>query len=172
MSCNPQTPIGDRIYDSDWVAFASIDTTNALGTGEPVKDEVLTLTSVMDGTEQAGYIQQIQVRETASSSANIKKPDLIVLLYTDSAPTTPTLNTVYNGSTTNLIGTFTVAEADYKRVSDTVWQATITPAYAFRTGTAATASNLYAVVLSNESTPVTFAASAGIALRVWTKPGA
>jgi len=172
MACNPITPTGDRLYDSGWVAFDSVDTTNALGVGEPVKDAVLTLTSVMTSTEEAGYIAQIELRETAASSSDIKKPDLIVLLYTDQAPTTPVTNTVYNGSTTDLIGAFYIAEADYKRVSNTVWQAAITPNFAFRTGTEASASNIYAVVLSNEGTPVTFAASAGIALRVWTKLGA
>jgi hypothetical protein len=169
MACDPLTPTGARIYDSGWVDFSSLDTTNALGVGEPVAAEVLTLSGVMTTTEQGGTIDQVQVRLSTSSA---QKPDLLVMLYTDAAPTTPVANTVYNGSLTNWIATIPIAEADYDRVADTAFVATVNPSYTFRTGTTANASNLYAVVLSNEGTPVTLATSATGSVRVWTKPGA
>lgn len=175
MSCLPQTPIAKRYLDTGWVNFVTpIDTTNALGVGEPTHAEVLVVPGVATTTNEPGRIVQIQLEETAGSSANIKKADLLVLLWTraTSAPTTPTLNTVYNPSTTNYIGAFKIAEADYTRWSDTVWQATIKPDHVFTSGTDATAKDFHAVVLSNESSAITYSASAAFRLRIVTEPAA
>lgn len=174
MSCIPQTPVATRYLDSGWVTpVTPIDTTNALGVGEPLYAEVITVPGVAMTTNEAGKIRQIQIEETASSSANIKKADLLVLVWTraTSAPTTPTLNTVYNPSTTNYIGSFKISEADYVRWSDTVWTATIYPERIFKSGTDAVASDFHCVLVSNESTPVTYAGSASMRVRIVTEPG-
>lgn len=174
MSCIPQTPIASRYLDSGWTSFVTaIDTTNALGVGEPTHAEVLVVPGMATTTQEPGRIVQIQIEETAGSSANIKKADLLVLLWTraTSAPTTPTLNTVYNPSTTNYIGAFKIAEADYVRWSDTVWQATIKPSHIFTSGSDAVASDFHCVILSNESSAITYAASAALRVRIVTEPG-
>lgn len=174
MSCLPQTPIAKRYLNSGWTSFVTpMDTTNALGVGEPTHAEVLVVPGVSTTTNEPGRIVQIQIEETAGAAADIKKADLLVLLWTraSSAPTTPTLNTVYNPSTTNYIGAFKVAEADYVRWSDTVYQATIKPDHVFVSGTDAVASDFHCVIVSNEST-VTFAASAALRVRIVTEPAA
>lgn len=175
MSCLPQTPIAKRYLDSGWTSFVTaMDTTNALGVGEPTHAEVLVVPGLATTTNEPGRIVQIQIEETAGAAADIKKPDLLVLLWTraTSAPTTPTLNTVYNPSTTNYIGAFKIAEADYTRWSNTVWQATVKPDHVYTSGSDAVAKDFHAVVLSNESTPVTFAASASLRVRIVTEPAA
>jgi hypothetical protein len=130
---------------------------------------VVTLSGVAQTTQQHAIIRQLEFEETASSSANIKKCPLIVLLYNSTAPTTPTSGAVYNGSTTNLLGVFTIADSDYRRVSDTVWIAGIKPDKYVRTGTLSTSSTFFAVVLSNSATSVTYAADAAARLRLFTE---
>jgi hypothetical protein len=110
-------------------------------------------------------LRQIEIEETASSSANIKKPKLLVYLYTDTAPTAPAVNAVYNASTTNLLcSPIIIDTGNYTRVSDTVWNAAVNANRYVRTGTSATATNIYVVAIVNEA--VTFAASAGIRVKL------
>jgi hypothetical protein len=175
MSCIPQTPIAHRYLDSGWITPTTAqDTTNALGMGEPLFAEVLILPNVATTTNESGRIQQIQIEEIAATAADIKKPDLLVLVWTraTSAPAAPTANTVYNPSTTNYIGSFKIAESDYVRWSNTVWTATINPARIFKSGADAVATDFHVVILSNESTPVTFVAGAGMRIRIATEPAA
>lgn len=176
MSCLPNTPVASNILtatnstDHGWQSVGTVITT-ALSQYYPVSASVVTLSGLAQTTEQHMIIRQIEFEETASSSANIKKCPLVVLLYNTSAPTTPTSGAVYNGATTNLLGVFTIADSDYKRLSDTVWIATINPNKYVRTGTTSTSSSFYAVILSNSGTSVTFAASAAARIRVFSEAG-
>jgi hypothetical protein len=110
---------------------------------------------------------QLQIEETASSAANIRKTALQVYLYTGAAPATPTAGAVYNGSPTNLLAIVEIAAGDYKRLSDTVWLATVAPNIYVRTGSTASSTNVYAVVLANEGK--TYAASASLRARLFTE---
>lgn len=168
MSCLPNTPISSNITTAPsangWVAFDSV-TTAALLQYYGVAAQVLTFSSVASTTNQHLVLRQLEIEETASSSANIKKSKLIVYLYTDSAPTAPATNAVYNASTTNLMcAPIAVDTADYARVSDTVWTATENVNRYVRTGTSATATNIYVVVIADQS--VTYAASAGLRVKL------
>jgi hypothetical protein len=168
MSCLPNTPISSNITTAPsangWVAFDSV-TTAALLQYYGVAAQVLTFSSVASTTNQHLVLRQLEIEETASSSANIKKSKLIVYLYTDSAPTAPATNAVYNASTTNLMcAPIAVDTADYARVSDTVWTATENVNRYLRTGTSATATNIYVVVIADQS--VTYAASAGLRVKL------
>jgi hypothetical protein len=174
MSCLPNTPVAANVLsatnstDHGWQSVGTVITT-ALSQYYPVAAAVVTLSGVAQTTQQHAIIRQIEFEETASSSANIKKCPLIVLLYNSTAPTTPTSGAVYNGSTTNLLGVFTIADSDYRRVSDTVWIAGIKPDKYVRTGTLSTSSTFFAVVLSNSATSVTYAADAAARLRLFTE---
>lgn len=168
MSCLPQTPIASTITTAPsaagWVAFDTIPTT-ALVQYYGASAQVLTFASVASTTNQHLVLRQLEIEETATSSANIKKAKLLVLLYTDSAPTTPSTTAVYNASTTNLMcAPIAIDSADYARVSDTVWTATKNANRYLRTGTASTATNIYVVVLADQS--VQYAASAAIRVRL------
>jgi hypothetical protein len=168
MSCLPNTPISSNITTAPsangWVAFDSV-TTAALLQYYGVAAQVLTFSSVASTTNQHLVLRQLEIEETASSTANIKKSKLLVYLYTDSAPTAPATNAVYNASTTNLMcAPIAVDTADYARVSDTVWTATENVNRYVRTGTSATATNIYVVVIADQS--VTYAASAGLRVKL------
>lgn len=168
MSCLPQTPIANKITttpaNDGWVGFSSIAST-ALSQYYGIAAEVLTFPAMAQTTNQHLDLLQIEIEETATSSANIKKAALRVYLYTDAAPTAPATNAVYNGSTTDLMcGPIAIATGDYARVSDTVWTATVKPNRIIRTGTTSTATNIYVVVLADGA--VTFAASAAIRVKL------
>ncbi|CAB4141413.1 hypothetical protein UFOVP418_10 [uncultured Caudovirales phage] len=168
MSCLPNTPTASNITTAaaanGWVAYDDIST-SALLQYYGFKAQVLTFAGVAATTNQHLVLRQLEIEETASSSANIKKPKLLVYLYTDAAPTAPATNAVYNASTTNLLcGPIVVDTADYVRVSNTVWTATENVNRYIRTGTTATATNIYVVAVVNEA--VTFAASAGIRVKL------
>lgn len=168
MSCLPNTPIASNITTAPaangWVAYDDIST-SALSQYYGFKAQVLTFSAVAATTNQHLVLRQIEIEETASSSANIKKPKLLVYLYTDAAPTAPATNAVYNASTSNLMcGPIAIDTANYTRVSDTVWNAAVNPARYIRTGTTASASNIYVVAIVNEA--VTFSASAGIRVKL------
>lgn len=174
MSCIPSTPVVDNILTDPTTdyGFQSLGTgivTSALSQYYPLAESVVVLYSQAQTTRQHGILRQLQFEETASSSANVKKAPLQVLIYTGTAPTTPTAGAVYNGSTTNLLAVVEIAAADYKRVSDTVWIATVKPDLYYRTTGASGAANIYAVVLSNSGTTVTYAASATARLRAFTE---
>jgi hypothetical protein len=168
MSCLPQTPTAQTITTapsaSGWVAFDAVST-SALLQYYGFQAQVLTFPSVASTTNQHLTLRQIEIEETASSSANIKKAKMLVYVYTDTAPTAPATNAVYNASTVNLMcAPIAVDTANYARVSDTVWTATVNPNRYLRTGTTATATNIYVVVVLDQS--VTYAASSGIRARL------
>lgn len=168
MSCLPNTPIASNVTTAPsaagWVAFDGVATT-ALTQYYGVYAQVLTFPAVAATTNQHLVLRQLEVEETASSSANIKKSKLLVYLYTDAAPTTPSTSAVYNASTTNLMcAPIAVDTANYTRVSDTVWSATVNANRYLRTGTTATATNIYVVVIADQS--VQYAASAGLRVRL------
>lgn len=168
MSCLPNTPIASNVITAPsaagWVAFDGVATT-ALTQYYGVYAQVLTFAAVAATTNQHLVLRQLEIEETASSSANIKKSKLLVYLYTDAAPTTPSTSAVYNASTTNLMcAPIAVDTANYTRVSDTVWSATVNANRYLRTGTAATATNIYVVVIADQS--VQYAASAALRVRL------
>lgn len=173
MSCLPNTPIASNITTAaaanGWVAFDDVST-SALLQYYGFKAQVLTFAGIASTTNQHLCLRQIEVEETATSSANIKKPKLLLYLYTDSAPTAPATNAVYNASTTNLMcAPIAIDTSNYVRVSGeaattNVWTATVNPNRYIRTGTTATATNIYLVAIVDQS--VTFAASAGIRVKL------
>jgi hypothetical protein len=130
----------------------------------------------VQGTDQPFEIVQVRVRE-AATAGNDQKKGLLLYFYTDAAPTTPTLAAVYDASNTNRVGQIVVAAADYTRVrstADELWEATVLPGRDTDvgtlwgvSGTTATATNLYCVVLANEA--VTYAASTNITVEVTTR---
>ena len=174
MSCLPQTPTGndDRSTPENggWVSITAVAVSpTALSKHYGIAAETLRFLSVADGTNQHVEILQIEIEETASSSANIKKNPLVIYLYDDAgaAPTSPSVSAVYNGSTTNLLATYEIVAADYYRVSDTVWRARVTPTLHVRTGTTATSGNMYMVILTDAA--VTYAAATAIRARITTR---
>lgn len=178
MGCLPTTPIANNIVTTPaaagWVAFSTIST-SALSQYFGVSAEVLTFTTLGDTTNQHQILRQIEVQETATSSANLKKAKLLVYLYTDAAPTAPSTSAVYNASTTNLMcGPIAIDTSNYVRVSGetattNVWTATVNPNRYIRTGTTATAQNIYVVVIADQA--VTYAASAELRVRLTLENG-
>lgn len=175
MSCLPTTPTTNNVLTDivasntdGWLTIPAVST-SALLQYYSVQSTptVLTFNGVFQTTFQHGRILQLQIEETASSSANIKKTALQVYLYTGSAPAAPTAAAVYNGSPTNLIGIVEIVAGDYKRVSDTVHVANVKPEIWVRTGSTASSVNVYAVVLANEGK--TYAASAALRARLFTE---
>jgi len=176
MSCLPNTPIAPNLLsatnstDLGWIDLTSVST-SALSQYYPLSGTVMTFEGTASTTNQHMIIRQVEVEETASSSANIQKCPLHVYFYTNSTPGTPTLGAVYNGSTTNLVAVVPLADTDYVRVSDTKWVARVNPARYYRTGTGSTAGFLYAVVISNNATSTTYAAGVGMRVKVITEAG-
>lgn len=175
MSCLPTTPIAfNHLSDTasantdGWVSVPTIST-SALLQYYPIQStpSVITFSGVFQTTYQHGKVLQLQFEETASSSANIKKTALQVYLYSGASPTVPTAGAVYNGATTSLLGIVEIATGDYKRLSDTVWIATVTPTLFVRTSSSNLSTNVYAVVLANEAK--TYAASASARMRLMTE---
>lgn len=169
MSCNPAVLTSDNRRASLFQSVTGLDTTNSLTTGEAVNNAVLTFSTLVDGANQNFDLSQITVRETAATSSDVKKPDLAIVWYHGTPPTTPTPNAVYGtpvGST--YLCTTYIAEADYKRVSETVWEASITPARRLVTQTTGATTEIYAVVLSMESGGVTFASGAALSVQAIT----
>lgn len=170
MSCIPNTPIAKDWRDSGWQSYASVSTT-APATWYPVDIDVLEFENMAESADQSGLIKQLVVRETASSAANKKLNDLSIYIYNQTAPTAPTVGSVYNPNTSNLVGVVQIVAADYERISDTVSEARVNPELHFTTGTGNTSINFYGVALFSNATPTAYAASAGIAIRMFTELG-
>lgn len=170
MSCIPNTPIAKDWRDSGWQSYASVSTTTP-AQWYPVDIDVLEFENMAESAEQGGLISQLVVRETASSAANKKLNDLSIYIYNQTAPTAPTVGSVYNPNTSNLVGVVQVVGSDYKRISDTVSEARVSPDLHFTTGTGNTAINFYAVALFSNATPTAYAADAGVSLRIFTELG-
>lgn len=176
MSCIPSTPVVSSLLTTpaNTLGWADVGTgliTSALSQYYPLIAGSVTMANLATTTSQHVILRQLEFEETATSSANIKKCPLLVLIYSGLAPTAPVSGQVYNASTTDLVGVVEIAAANYKRVSDTVWLATVNPDLYLRTTTSALASTLNYVILSNSATTVTFAASATGRLRAITEQG-
>lgn len=176
MSCLPNTPIAPNLLsatnstDLGWIDLTSIST-SALSQYYPLSTAVITFEGTAQTSQQHMILQQVEVEETASNSDNIKKNPLLVYLYSNTAPGAPNAGEVYNASTSNLIAVVPIAATDYVRVSSTVWVARVNPNRYYRTAIGSTAGNLYSVVLSNNANSVTYAANAGIRVKVITQAG-
>lgn len=176
MSCLPNTPVAYNVLSATnsnsmgWVEVPSI-ITSALSQYYPITTSIMTFDGVAQTSNQHILLQQIQFEETAATKDDIKKVPLLVALYNQTSPTAPTSGAVYNPSTANLLAVVSIAEADYIRVSDTVHVATAKPGLYLRTGTLSTAPTVYAVVLSNKATSVTYAGSASGRMRIFTQMG-
>lgn len=172
MSCLPMTPEGHYITKASGT-FSAVST-SALVQYYPIKDSVITLSNIAQGTNQPVEILSVRVRETATAG-NQKLKGLILYFYTDAAPTTPTLAAVYDAPTSNHVATCIVGSGDYtlrlRSGADEVWDAIVQPSRDadvctpfFVTGTTATATNLYCVALANEA--VTYVGTTDITVEV------
>lgn len=174
MACLPNTPIAYNLLsatnsiDIGWIDLTAV-TNNALSQYYPLSTAVMSFDGLAQTTNQHVIVKQIEIEETASSSANIKKCPLLFYLFNNTSPGSPTLGAVYNPTTTNLMGSFEIAAADYVRVSDTVWVAKVSPNRIIRTVVNSNASNFYGVLISNNGTTTTYAASAAIRVKVITE---
>ena len=166
MACLPLTGTSEYIYDSGWVGNAVAINTTALTVGMAPYGGVFTFGSVISQTEQNVQVVQIAIRETAAATA--KKADLRCLLYTTAAPT-PTGGAVYQGPVTNLLGSVEFTTANYKRIADLIWEATIQPSTYITS--AASLSNVTTIygVLTDDTSGVTFAGSDAHEMRIWVK---
>lgn len=176
MSCIPSTPVvpsllSDSTTDYGWQPLGAGLITTALSRYYPLFAGVVVSANLMQTTRQHGIVRQFEFEETAATKDDIKKTPLIVLLYSGQAPTTPVSGQVYNGSTTNLIGSIQITANDYKRISDTVWIATVNPDLYIRTINQSSASLINCVVLSDSSSSVTYAADAAGRIRITTQMG-
>ena len=124
-----------------------------------------------ESTAQSGVIRQLVVREVAAAAADKKLNDLSVYIWNQTAPTAPTIGSVYNPNTSNLVGVVQITAADYERISDTVSEARVDPDIHFTTGTGNTAINFHAVALYSNATPTAYTASAQIQVRMFTELG-
>ncbi|HBB25471.1 MAG TPA: hypothetical protein DCZ59_04330 [Bacteroidetes bacterium] len=177
MSCIPATPVVPSLLSTQatqgWSSLGTGLITTALSQYFPILAGVVPYYDVFQTTGQHAIIRQLEFEETASSAANIRKVPLIVAIYAGSTtPTTPTSGAVYNPSTTGLIGCIEIAEADYKRTSDTVWTAVVNPNRYIRSGElSASDDNVNLVILSNSATTKTYAAGAQGRIRMITELG-
>ena len=177
MSCIPSTPVVPSIHSNPtsqgWATLGSGLITTALSQYYPILAGVVPYYDLFETTGQHAIIRQVEFEETASSSANIRKVPLIIAIYEGNAtPTTPTSGAVYNPSTTGLIGTIEIAEADYKRTSDTVWTAVVNPHRYIRSGQVSSSDdNVNLVILSNRATSVTYASGAQGRVRIFAEQG-
>lgn len=175
MACVPITPTGPQLQSdtasgAGWVNLDSVDT-SALSRYYPLTTSAVQFVGVAQTTRQHLILRSFGVEETASSSANIKKAPLLVYLYGSQAPTAPVLGSVYNASTARLLAVVPITAADYVRVSDTVWRAIVHPDLYIRTEATSDATSMYAVVLSDQATTLTYAASASMRLYMVTQSG-
>lgn len=176
MGCIPNTPIAPQLMtpsngsDYGWLDIPSI-TTNALSQYYPVSASVVQLDNLANNNNQHVIVQQVEIEETATSSANIRTAPLRIYLYNNSSPTAPTLGAVYNASTFDLVAVLDINTAQYARVSDTVHRAVSNPTRYLRTSSANAPNIFFAVVVSNSATTVTYAASAALRIKLTTQGG-
>lgn len=174
MSCLPNTPVVENILsatqssDLGWIDLTPI-TTNSLSQFFPLSNGIISFNNLAQTTNQHFIIRQVQVEEYASSSGNLRKKPLIVYLYNNTAPSTPTLGAVYNASTYNLMGVLEIESSDYKRIADNQFVATRQPNIISRTSTGSTSNLFFAVVVSNDPNAYSYDASALIRVRLFTE---
>ena len=168
MACLPNTPIAANLMspsngtDYGWIDLAS-PSIAALSQYYPLSSTPLQFDNLANANNQHVIIRQFEVEETAATANDIQKMPLLLYLYNNSTPTAPTLGAVYNASTFNLVGVISIGTANYQRVSDTVWRATVNPDYYLRTSTANAPNIFFAVPVCN--VPAGDQYSSGVALR-------
>jgi len=175
MGCVPITPVGaqlqsDTATTAGWVELDSVST-SALTRYYPLTITPTQFVGMAQTTRQHLILREFAVEETASSAANIKKAPLLVYLYGSQSPTAPVLGSVYNASTVRLLAVVSIPAANYVRVSDTVWRAIVTPNDYVRTESSSDATSVWAVVVSDQATTLTYAASAAMRLYMVTESG-
>lgn len=168
MACTPANVVHDHILTpsgssqtNGWVSVTS-PSTSALLAHYGVTTSIITFDNVATASNQHIELVQFEIEETAATSGDLKKKGLKLMLYSNSAPSSPSTAAVYNASTTNLIGQVEVATADYKRIADTIWVATVKPNLFLRTVEGSTPSTIHAAIITTEA--VTYVS--GVALRV------
>lgn len=175
MACLPNTPIAPNILsDPATDGFQSLGTgliTSALSRYYPLLAAVVPMQSVMNTTLQHGVLRQLDFLETAPTSGDVKKTPLIVYVYGQPAPTSPAANAVYNGSSAGLMGIIKIADTDYKRVSDTLWLASVQPNLHLRTTSGSASQIVNLVIVSDSATSVTYASGALGSVRVFIEQG-
>jgi hypothetical protein len=171
MSCTPPIISAHGYRASLYKNVANLDVTNSLTTGEAINDTVLEFPAVIDARLQVLQIATVNLREVASSAANVRKADLYLHLWHGTAPTAPVANAVYATPTgTNYLGVVQIAEADYRRLNETTWEATIKPMdIHVATDTTGAVGSIFGVLLSNEGAGVTYAAAAALSVRIVTR---
>jgi hypothetical protein len=175
MACLPNTPITpniltDPITDGLQPLGSGLITT-ALSRYYPLVAALVPMQSVMNTSLQHGVIRQVDFIESAPTSGDVKKTPLLIYCYGQPAPTTPTAGAVYNGSSTGLMGIIKIADTDYRRVSDTVWIASVQPNLHIRTTSGASSQVINLVIVSDSSTSVTYATGAHGSVRLFVEQG-
>lgn len=175
MACLPNTPITpniltDPITDGLQPLGSGLITT-ALSRYYPLVAALVPMQSVMNTSLQHGVIRQVDFIESAPTSGDVKKTPLLIYCYGQPAPTTPTSGAVYNGSSTGLMGIIKIADTDYRRVSDTVWIASVQPNLHIRTTSGASSQIINLVIVSDSSTSVTYATGASGSVRLFVEQG-
>lgn len=147
-----------------WIEITSIDTTLRAAAYFPISAAVVQFDSMFTRTDEWATKMQVQFREVAVASSPIHAP-LLVYLYGTGAPATPIVGTVYNGSSTNLIGIASITAGHYQRLSSTesIATAEITQ-WIKNPNNASNASVIFAVVVGNAA--YDYAASATGFLRI------
>lgn len=171
MSCTPPIITASNYRSSLYKSVANLDVTNSLTTGEGINDTVIEFPLVIDARLQVLQVAQVNLREVASSAANIRKPDLDLHLWHGIAPTAPAPNVVYSTSVgTSYLGVVHIREADYRRLNETTWEAYVKPMdIHVATDTSGSAGSIFAVLVSMESGGVTFASGAALSIRLATR---
>lgn len=143
--CLPATPVAHIIGDAGWKELLSVSAA-ALTRYWPVSATVLQFDNMFAAESENAWLRQVEVWEAGTTP---KSGALIMYLYTDAAPTAPTLGAVYSAATANLIGAVEIPAANYKRVSGSIVRAMVLPNILIQSGTTATATTIYGVVLSD-----------------------
>lgn len=171
MSCNPPIITANNYRTSLYKSVSGLDVTNSLTTGEAINDAVIEFPAVVDARLQVVEIAQINLREVASSAANIRKADLDLLLWHGTAPTAPTSNVVYAASIgATFIGVVQIRETAYRRLNETTWEAVVSVQdLVVATDTTGAVGSIFGVVVSAESSGVTFASGAALSVRLVTR---
>jgi hypothetical protein len=170
MSCTPPIIIADNNRISLYKSVANLDVANSLTTGEAINDTVIEFPLAVDARLQTFVVAQVNLREVASSAANIRKPDLDLHLWHGTAPTAPVPNVVYATPVgASYLGVVQIREAHYRRLNEVTWEAYVSANDIYvATDTSGTSTAIFGVLVSAESGGVTFASGAALTVRLST----
>lgn len=175
MSCLPNTPIAPNILsDPITDGFQPLGSgllTSALLRYYPLIAAVVPMQNVMNTSLQHGIIRQVDFLESAPTSGDVKKTPLLIYCYGQPAPSSPTAGAVYNGASSGLMGIIRIADTDYRRVSDTLWIASVQPNLHIRTTSGASSQIINLVIVSDSTTSVTYASGAAGSVRLFVEQG-